>query len=66
MNDINAEHLDYPQDAAQVRDLIRDMMQTQVDHGTSMDTGGGLGSADLWMKFGGKEYFISVQGPKKA
>lgn len=58
--------LDYPADAAQVRDLIREMLKSQVDHGSSMDTGGGLGSADLWVSFGGVEYYVCVKPTRKA
>lgn len=60
----NKGNLDYPEDAAQVRDLIRQMLQSQVDHGSHMDQGGGMGSADLWATFGGVEYVITVQRPR--
>lgn len=53
--------LDYPKGAAQVRDLIREMIKSQTDQGSSMDTGGGMGSADLWASFDGTEYYISVK-----
>lgn len=53
--------LDYPQGARGVVDLIRDMLRTQVDHGTPMDTGGGFGQADLWLTVDGVEYCISVK-----
>jgi len=56
--------LDYPQDAAQVRDLIKEMLKSQADHGAPIDTGGGFGCADLWMSFGGREYFITVKAGK--
>lgn len=52
----------YPEGAAQVRDLIREYLKSQVDEGSSMDTGGGCGGADLWVKFGGVEYVIHVTG----
>lgn len=58
--------LDYPMDAMQVRDLIRDMLRSQVDEGSSMDTGGGFGSADLWVSFGGVEFFVSVKPARAA
>lgn len=54
-------NLDYPMDAADVRDLIRDMMRSQVDEGSPMDTGGGCGAADLWLSLGGLEFYISVR-----
>lgn len=53
--------MNYPKDAAQVRDQIREAMSTQVDHGSAQDTGGGLGSADVWLWFGGVEYVVSVK-----
>jgi hypothetical protein len=53
--------LDYPGDAAQVRDLIRDLLCSQADQGSGMDTGGGMGSADLCVKLGGVEYIVTVQ-----
>jgi hypothetical protein len=60
MDEIDASGLDYPLDAEHVRNLIRDMLRSQVDHGSSMDTGGGFGSADLFVTFDGKEYAVSV------
>lgn len=48
MSEINASVLNYPKGAGQVRDLIREMLKSQVDPGTSMDTGGRFGSANLW------------------
>lgn len=56
-----SDGLNYPQDAAAVRDLIREMLRTQVDHGSSMDGGGGFGSVQLWVSFGGREYVITVK-----
>lgn len=56
-----APSFNYPADAAQVRDLIREMMRSQVDEGTSMDGGGGFGSADLWLTIGGREFFVNVK-----
>lgn len=61
MSEIDASKLNYPHDAASVRNLIREMMQSQVDHGTSMDGGGGFGSADLWMTIGGREFIVTVK-----
>lgn len=60
-DEINKGTLNYPEDAMQVRNLIREMMRSQVDEGTSMDGGGGLGSADLWMTIGGHEFIVTVQ-----
>lgn len=53
--------LDYPKDAGSVRDMIKQMMVSQVDHGSSMDTGGGQGAADLWLSLGGVEYLVTVK-----
>ena len=53
--------MDCPRDAVQVRDQIRDAMRTQVDHNSARDTGGGLGSADVWLWFGGVEYVVTVK-----
>lgn len=53
--------LDYPGDAAMVRDMIKEQMRSQVDFESAMDTGGGMGSADLWLSIDGVEYFISVR-----
>lgn len=65
MSDFNSSELNYPEDAAGVRNLIREMLQSQVDHGTHMDGGGGFGSADLWATFGGQEFIITVQPTNK-
>ena len=54
-------NVDYPGDAAHVRDLIREMMRSQVDVGSGMDGGGGFGSADLWLTVAGHEFFVNVK-----
>ena len=59
--EFDGSKLNYPGDAAQVRDLIKDQMQTQVDFGSAMDTGGGMGSADLWLVIDGAEYLVNVK-----
>ena len=64
MSDKLTGTLDYPEGAGSIRDLIKEMLQSQADEGSSADTGGGMGEADLWMSFGGVEYYISVKGPK--
>jgi hypothetical protein len=72
MAEIDFSKLNYPQGARGVVDLIREMLRSQVDHGTSMDTGGGFGSADLWLTVDGVEYYVSVKpnrpnpGPRAA
>lgn len=60
-NENKPNQINYPQDAAMIRDLIKDMLMSQSDTGSSADTGGGLGSADLWMTFGNVEYLINVR-----
>lgn len=66
MTDLDFSQIDYPEGAAQVRDLIGQMLKSQVDQGSSMDTGGGFGAADLWVSFGGTEYYVSVKISKPA
>lgn len=61
--EIDGSKLNYPEDAAQVRNLIREMLRSQVDHGSNMDGGGGFGCADLFATFGGVEFCISVSAP---
>lgn len=58
---IDFSNLDYPADAAAVRDLIRQMMRSQVDQDSSMDGGGGFAQADLWVWMGGVEYLVTVR-----
>lgn len=41
---------------------IRSMLLASVaDHGTSIDSGGGDGDADLWVKVQGVEYYINIR-----
>lgn len=40
---------------------IIDALKAVVDEGTSIDTGGGLGSRDIWATIDGTEYYISVR-----
>ena len=43
------------------RDELATLLRgTLADVGTSMDTGGGPGKADLWVTSGGVEYFVTV------
>ena len=37
------------------------LLEPIKDHGTEIDTGGGMGEADLWVKIGGVEWFITVR-----
>ena len=41
--------------------LLCALLKQVVDSGTSIDTGGGRDSADLWAKIGGVEYYITVR-----
>lgn len=66
MSEIDGRELNYPGDAAQVRNLIREMLRSQVDEGSSMDGGGGFGAADLWATFGGQEFIITVKPTKNS
>lgn len=61
MSEADTTGLNYPRDAAAVRDLIREAMAAHRDHDTGADTGGGFGSADLWLWIGGTEYHINVK-----
>jgi hypothetical protein len=47
-------------DALSIIHELRDLMRSVVDAGTSMDTGGGFGSADLNVTIAGIEYHIGV------
>jgi hypothetical protein len=37
------------------------LLKNVIDSGTSIDTGGGRDSADLWAKIGGVEYYMTVR-----
>lgn len=66
MSEIDFSNMDYPIDAMHVRNLIAEMMRSQVDQGTEdMDTGGGFGAADLWMTIGGTEFIVTVKPVRK-
>jgi hypothetical protein len=48
--------------ALTVREEIRGFLKGALaDRGSSMDRGGGMGVADLWVLIGGREYLISVK-----
>lgn len=55
----------FPLDAMEVRDTIANAMKPHVNHNSPMDTGGGFGSADLWLQIGDREYFVTVKPGKK-
>lgn len=40
---------------------IADLLKPVRDAGTSADSGGGNGMADLWVTVGGIEFFISIR-----
>lgn len=61
MSSAATNRIDYPLDAASLRDEISDLLQTVRDHGTVSDTGGGMGQADLWVTVQGVEYFVTVR-----
>jgi hypothetical protein len=47
--------------AWQVARLIEQHLSPLTDPGTPKDSGGGDGIANLWMTFGGVEFFITVE-----
>ena len=42
-------------------DELRKALDHLKDQGTSIDTGGGDGCADLWIKVGGVEFYLTVR-----
>lgn len=40
---------------------LKRVLASLADHGTSMDSGTGSRSADLWLTIGGVEYFLTVR-----
>lgn len=53
--------VDVSPDAITIREELRAFLQTIVDEGTHIDSGGGLGQADLWPRIGGKEFLVTVK-----
>jgi len=43
---------------------IEAALRSVADEGTNIDTGGGLGSRDFWVKIDGTEFFIQVSTSK--
>lgn len=43
---------------------IRQFLKSVADEGTSIDSGGGDGCADLWVQIGGIEYYIAIARSK--
>jgi hypothetical protein len=42
-------------------ELMRNWLRTEMaDAGTSVDSGAGLSSYDLWVQFGGKRLYINI------
>lgn len=48
-------------DAMTIREELRAFLNTIIDEGTHIDSGGGFGQADLWPKIGGKEFLVSIK-----
>lgn len=46
-------------------ELIQNYCETIKDENTEIDTGGGFGNRDLWVKYAGGEYFISITDNKR-
>jgi len=45
---------------------IEAALRSVADEGTHIDTGGGIGSRDLWVKIGGVEFLVQVSVSKPA
>lgn len=53
--------------ATALGELMRQWLTAAVaDAGTGVDTGGGFGCYDLWVKVGGEEIYISLRSRKPA
>lgn len=63
VHDVSLGSLDYPPDAAKVRDMIAERMR-DVDPDAGSESGGGMGCADLWLTVDGIEYAISVSATR--
>ncbi len=48
-------------DASTVAHEIAALLRSIKDEGTEIDTGAGMGSADLWITIAGVEWFITVR-----
>lgn len=45
--------------------LMKHWLETEMsDNGSAVDSGGGMGQYDLWVKFGGEELYISIKQSK--
>lgn len=48
--------------ALTIREELRGFIRRALaDEGSPMDSGGGLGQADLWVWIGGREFIITVR-----
>lgn len=43
------------------RDKIRTALEAITDTGSVIDSGAGMGSADLWPKIDGVEYYVEIR-----
>lgn len=51
-----------PRGATEIGYLLRDFLESAVaDADTSVDTGAGLGSFDIWATVDGQEFYINVK-----
>ncbi len=49
-------------DACTIRDELRQFIKkAMADEGSGMDSGGGVGGADLWFKVGGQEFYMHIR-----
>ena len=46
------------------REELRGLLESIKDEGTSIDSGGGMGGVDLWVKVGGKEFYLHMSESK--
>lgn len=51
-------------DAMSLANYIKGALLAVKDEGSSIDTGGGFGARDLWVKIDGNEFMVSVKGPR--
>lgn len=57
--------IDWDKSAISLAHGLRQMLKIVVDEGTSIDSGGGDGIADLWPIIGGVEYHIQISRKSK-
>ncbi len=44
-----------------IAQLIRTVLEEEKDEGTHIDRGAGFGMVDMWVKYGGREYLVTVK-----